>query len=341
MDVLSRLDDAYAKPFSNLDKGEVGGFIAQLEGRLKVNNIDPVELFEGRSCLDAGCGSGRGAIMMALNGANKVVARDISELNLLTVRKNAKLFRVHDKIDYSCGSIESIDVDNESIDFVWCNGVVHHTTNPTACLRELSKVLKVGGRMWLYLYGAGGLKYKMVDIFRECIPPDRESIESILYQESNHQTAYYLDNICTPIIERYNWLDIYYALAFLGFGDCIPLKRGLPYDASERLFCNYISDVPYIGEGDLRYLCTKEVQPLSGEFGKSISNITTYTKEVETFFNSMDFEDRLNKMDLGSKVKASFDLMFYLQDQYKKINRSLDMIKIKIYFSKALDRVWI
>ena len=49
-------------------------------------------------------------------------------------------------------SVTSLPFPDRSFDFVVCSGVVHHTPDPERCIRELARVLRPGGRLYLSVY---------------------------------------------------------------------------------------------------------------------------------------------------------------------------------------------
>lgn len=49
----------------------------------------------------------------------------------------------------------------ESIDYLYCEGVLHHTTHPEAILSELARVLRVGGRGHLMVYNRHSLWFHL------------------------------------------------------------------------------------------------------------------------------------------------------------------------------------
>ena len=57
------------------------------------------------------------------------------------------------EVDFIQGSVLELPFPDNSIDLVFSNGVLHHTTNPFLGISEIRRVLKPGGSCWLYLYG--------------------------------------------------------------------------------------------------------------------------------------------------------------------------------------------
>lgn len=96
--------------------------------RFKANNIDPKRLFKDKSVLDAGCGSGKFACAIARLGAKKVTGIDLSNNAINFAKQQSQKAELSDKMVFKSGSVCNIQFPDNTFDFVWSNGVVHHTT---------------------------------------------------------------------------------------------------------------------------------------------------------------------------------------------------------------------
>ena len=102
------------------------------------------------SVLDAGCGSGRYSQALKTLGSAMVTGVDISPNSVeFAERRN----RHPDTVKYVTGSVLDLPFDDDSFEFGFSNGVLHHTTDTLKGLSELSRVLQKGSYCWLYLYG--------------------------------------------------------------------------------------------------------------------------------------------------------------------------------------------
>jgi ubiquinone/menaquinone biosynthesis C-methylase UbiE len=103
-----------------------------------------------------GCGSGRYTLALASYGCKSIVGYDIGESGLEIGGRIAEKYSLKN-IEFKRGDVLALPFNNESFDFVFCNGVLHHTTDLKKGLSELYRVLKTGGIAFLYLYADGGL----------------------------------------------------------------------------------------------------------------------------------------------------------------------------------------
>jgi ubiquinone/menaquinone biosynthesis C-methylase UbiE len=125
------------------------------------------DFFHGKVCLDAGCGSNANATYaMLMMGAEKVYAFDLDESIFETVPKMLKDF-APERYDLRTGNVLTIDFADNTFDFVHCGGVLHHSADVLQGLKELARVTKPGGLLYVHTYGAGGLIREITSFFRE------------------------------------------------------------------------------------------------------------------------------------------------------------------------------
>jgi len=294
----------FGSTFKEYNEKEQREFIDCLKIRLVKNNI-PLDIFKDKLCLDAGCGGGRASVMMCELGAKKVIAVDASKDNCNTVRKIRKdlPITVYQK------SLLDLDWDNV-FDIVWCNGVLHHTINPTEGLRNLVKALKPDGYMWLYLYGVGGIYWYIIDQIRERLKwISSEEVLKILqhYKYPADKIAEFMDDWKVPILERYTAGNVELVLESFGM-KYSRLINGISYDTCYRNM--EYGQYALMGEGDLRYWCQKKEVKLI--------NITSY----------MNLEEVNIKFPESDIIKFCADLQIKLRDEMSK-DKPFDLNKFK------------
>jgi ubiquinone/menaquinone biosynthesis C-methylase UbiE len=251
----------YGDTFALYSREEFEMFLAPLRERLRANAIGE-EVFRGARCLDAGCGGGRGSVLMAEAGAHEVVGLDISERNVASSRRRAEE-RGFVSCSFRQASLLDIPFESRSFDVVWCNGVLHHSDDPDRALREIARVLRPGGRMWLYLYGSGGVYWRMVDAVRGLVRDvsPGEAIQQLRGMDVPvRRTAEWIDDWFAPHLRRYTAADVTARLDELGFEDTHPLARGTVYDTSERR-ARGAREQALMGEGDVRVFARKVSEP--------------------------------------------------------------------------------
>jgi len=155
----AELSKIYHPHWEKFNKNQYNQSISLFGGRLKVNGFD-LGWFKDKVCLDAGCGSGRYVQAMLDLNAKEVVGLDF----------NPKIAqeRINDpKAKIIQGDIREVPYPDEYFDFVCCNGVLHHTENPKEIIKELSRVLKQGGHLFLYVFDSDTNDWEVVDALRE------------------------------------------------------------------------------------------------------------------------------------------------------------------------------
>ncbi len=257
----------FGDTFALYDEKSFDEFIAPLYTRLKNNGIS-TSVFKGKRCLDAGCGGGRGSILMAQCGAKEVVGVDFSTANIESCKKRAQQ-KGFSNLHFYQHSLTELPFENESFDIVWCNGVLMHTIDPDKCLQEISRVLKTGGSMWLYVYGAGGIYWYMVDWVRKTLHDVdvKDCICQLRIMEMPiRRIAEWIDDWFAGYLRRYTDDDVENRLKELGLVNTDRLKYGTIYDTSQRRQGASHTEINLMGEGDLRYFCQKGRNPTGNNF---------------------------------------------------------------------------
>ena len=108
-----------------------------------------------KNILEVGCGTGQLSIYFAIGTNNNVIGLDptIESLNLAS--------KFADKNNIS--NIQFVNADifddilkDDIFDFIWCNGVLHHTKNPKGAFEIMIKSLKKEGYVLVGLYNKIG-----------------------------------------------------------------------------------------------------------------------------------------------------------------------------------------
>ena len=116
------------------------------EARFKNETLWNEEILGKKLVLDAGCGSGRfseialrfGAFLIAVDYSTAVEAaqKNLTSPNKLIVQ----------------GDLANLPIANETFDYIYCIGVLQHTSEPSIIVNELLRCLKVGGEITFSFY---------------------------------------------------------------------------------------------------------------------------------------------------------------------------------------------
>lgn len=120
---------------------------------------------DGETILDYGCGPGDDVTGFLLNTqAERVFGADISQKALRLTASRLQLHDVDPKryelLQLTDGEPE-LPLEDGTVDYVHCGGVIQHTTSPDLVLRELARVLRPGGRGRIMVYNRDSLYFHL------------------------------------------------------------------------------------------------------------------------------------------------------------------------------------
>jgi ubiquinone/menaquinone biosynthesis C-methylase UbiE len=110
----------------------------------------------GQAVLEIGGGMGTDLAQFALHGA-VVTDVDLSAGHLRLAEENFRLRGLRGRFVHQ--DAERLPFDDQSFDLVYSNGVLHHTPNTVAVVREIHRVLRPGGRAIVMVYAERSLHY--------------------------------------------------------------------------------------------------------------------------------------------------------------------------------------
>jgi ubiquinone/menaquinone biosynthesis C-methylase UbiE len=110
----------------------------------------------GHDVLEIGGGMGTDLAQFAAHGA-AVTDLDLSAGHLELAAENFRLRGLRGRFIHH--DAETLPFDDGSFDLVYSNGVLHHTPNTSAVVREIRRVLRPGGRAIVMFYAENSLHY--------------------------------------------------------------------------------------------------------------------------------------------------------------------------------------
>lgn len=120
--------------------------------------------FAGKRLLEVGCGMGTDLLQFARGGAD-VTGVDLTPRSVEISRHHLALYEKRG--DFSLSDAERLPFADESFDVFYSNGVLHHTPDTDATIREAHRVLKPGGVAKVMLYHRNSWGYWFEMMFRQ------------------------------------------------------------------------------------------------------------------------------------------------------------------------------
>ena len=161
----------------------------------------PLDELAEKTFLDAGCGTGENTWSWRhlLDPGTLVVALDQSRASVAIARNGGEAQAVLPA--FSVGSLLDLPFVDNSIDLVFCSGVLVAVTDPDRAYKELVRVLKPGGYMILVLYhrygrALHGLRRGIIDLIERDDVDRRARLGGKLFGRSMRKLA---DQEQTPL----------------------------------------------------------------------------------------------------------------------------------------------
>jgi SAM-dependent methyltransferase len=141
--------------------------------------------------MDYGCGPANDLVgFLKYTNAKKVIGIDISSKALDLARKRLALHKFDPqrvKLIKVSDAQPKIPLEDSTIDFIYCEGVLHHTSNPQAILKEFHRTLKKDGKITIMIYNRASLWFNLCVAYDKMILQKKYKGES-LEQAFSHST---------------------------------------------------------------------------------------------------------------------------------------------------------
>lgn len=111
----------------------------------------PQNLTKDAKILDLGCGIGFWTVELQLIGKFKnIYAADLTQNALNLTKKRLNFYEL--KADLSIQNAEKMTYEDDFFSHINCQGMIHHTPDAEAAIREIARVLKKGGTAYISVY---------------------------------------------------------------------------------------------------------------------------------------------------------------------------------------------
>jgi ubiquinone/menaquinone biosynthesis C-methylase UbiE len=120
------------------------------------SRLFPYDKYRGKRVLEIGCGMGTMSMNWARHGA-KITPIDLTPT---AARQTRKRFKLHGLEGTPCqAQAERLPFPDNSFDYAYSWGVLHHTPNTSQTIEELHRILKPGGSTGVMIYNRRSILY--------------------------------------------------------------------------------------------------------------------------------------------------------------------------------------
>jgi len=148
-------------------KGWIYDYLRKAQSRL----VPILGVKENMNFLDIGCGTGWaiGQVTKLVNGTGSFYGVDLSVKMIEKAKEN---FKDNANIHFIRANSESIPLDDNLFDIIICTHSFHHYLNPDKALKEMHRILKEGGKLYLLDITADLWLLKVISKFTKLTSPE-------------------------------------------------------------------------------------------------------------------------------------------------------------------------
>jgi ubiquinone/menaquinone biosynthesis C-methylase UbiE len=153
------------------------GVIYEYLRRSQLSVISLLDIKKDMSFLDIGCGTGWavGQVAKAVDYKGTFYGIDLSSGMIGKAREN---FMGHDNIHFVEASSESIPLADNQFDNIICTNSFHHYLHPEKAMKEIARLLKTGGKIYILDPTADFWFIKILDKLIKIFEPQHVKIYS-------------------------------------------------------------------------------------------------------------------------------------------------------------------
>tara|TARA_X000001036_G_scaffold412487_1_gene426033 strand:- start:3453 stop:4355 length:903 start_codon:yes stop_codon:yes gene_type:complete len=209
--IVNKVKDFYNfKPFPNYKDNDNKNTILEKGNENLLTKEFKKKVGFNKKVLEVGCGTGQLSSYLSIGTNNNVVAMDATKESLKLANEFAKKNNLQNIHFLNADIFDDVLKDN-FFDFIWCNGVLHHTKNPYEAFKIIIKSLKQNGYILVGLYNKIGrvrTKFRklLFKIFGKRILLIIDPTLRNLKKDSDEQIAWIRDQYQHPV-ESMHTLD--------------------------------------------------------------------------------------------------------------------------------------
>ncbi|MDC1190431.1 class I SAM-dependent methyltransferase [Gammaproteobacteria bacterium] len=131
---------------------------------LPFSKLIDYESLKGKKVLEIGCGMGSHSALIS-QYASELVSIDLTERAVKTTNKRFEIFDI-DNAKAIQVDAENMPFEDNSFDFVWSWGVIHHSANTHIIVDQIHRVLKDDGKASLMVYNKNSTRYYLHGLYQ-------------------------------------------------------------------------------------------------------------------------------------------------------------------------------
>lgn len=118
------------------------------------DRIIPFDSLKGKAVLEIGCGMGLHSQLLSQAGA-KLTSIDISDVSIEATSRRLALHGLSAEVRRMDAC--NLEFPDNTFDFVWSWGVIHHSARTAVIIKEIARVLRPGGETRIMVYNLNGM----------------------------------------------------------------------------------------------------------------------------------------------------------------------------------------
>jgi ubiquinone/menaquinone biosynthesis C-methylase UbiE len=191
----------------------------------------PVDCANGLSVLDYGCGPGNDLVGFSeYSKTKRLVGIDVSSTALMSSKKRLLFHSKSVELYLINEETNQIPLESGQIDLVHSSGVLHHVKDLSAALKEINRVMKIGGKFQVMVYNYDSIWVHLYVAYIHRI--ERKLYSDVGIMEAFEKTT---DGPDCPVSKCYKKEDFLKLVENFGFKGCF---KGAAVSISELSWMN-------------------------------------------------------------------------------------------------------